>query len=405
MKRAISIFALTLLLPVLSWAPPFALWFQQDSITRNPDGTATGKLVHGAAFDVAQKASVAFTLWDKESSITFGDSQSANSTLDASGRLKWTDSDREIQVYAIAPSDGAEFGGVEYEIHFSARPASNQISLPFTTSPNLDFVKQPILTPLEISRGNARPDNVINSYAVYRSDKGPLHGIPGDADKYRVGKAYHIYRPKAIDARGVEEWGDQDIDTQSGTWTLTFSRAWLDAATYPIIIDPTIGYTTLGGSVDGTGQFANANLWACATSGTTAAATAFYGSTLNLGDSVYVAVYDEGDGDISGNTRLAFSSAIALGNATAFYSAAITPPAFNSGTNYFIEGFSNTVGVFTMYDVGSTDQYTATTAATPPNPHDARGGTQSEKMSVYIDYTASGAATCPRTLLLLGAGC
>jgi len=104
----------------------------------------------------------------------------------------------------------------------------------------LNFYYQPELTPEEIAEGAQRPENVVGSYAVYHASKAN--------NQYKAGKAFHIYRPKIIDADGVEIWGELNVDTQTGKLTVTIPQDFLDKAKYPILVDPTFGYTTLGAS-------------------------------------------------------------------------------------------------------------------------------------------------------------
>lgn len=64
--------------------------------------------------------------------------------------------------------------------------------------------------------------------------------------EYKTGKAFHIYRPKAIDANGVEQWCSLDI--KDGILTVIIPQNFLNKALYPVIVDPTFGYTSAGAS-------------------------------------------------------------------------------------------------------------------------------------------------------------
>ena len=81
------------------------------------------------------------------------------------------------------------------------------------------------------------PEEAINSFAVM---------APGKVKLFQ--KLFHIPRPKAIDDDLTEQWCDLDIDTVAKTMTVKIPWTFLNSATYPIEIDPTFGYTTLGGS-------------------------------------------------------------------------------------------------------------------------------------------------------------
>jgi len=85
-----------------------------------------------------------------------------------------------------------------------------------------------------------RPIDVVGSYAVYHNSKAN--------NEYKTGKAFHIYRPKVYDAEGNEVWGELEIiDNKLKVFV---PQDFLDEATYPVRIDPSFGYTTVGaGSV------------------------------------------------------------------------------------------------------------------------------------------------------------
>ena len=168
-----------------------------------------------------------------------------------------------------------------------------------------------------------------------------------------------------------------------------------------------LGYDTLGASEDNTNLYANANAFTATANGGAQTATACYGGSMDSGTGpVYVGLYDFGDGNISANNRLAVSSVITLTTTAQFVCANISIPAITNGVTYFIEAYSNTDFVNTRYTIGVTDQFTNTTggAASPPDPHITREGTQDARISVYISYAASGGVVCP-SRSMLGVGC
>src|SRR3990167_851680 len=138
--------------------------------------------------------------------------------------------------------DASDKGGFEFEIEIPNKPSVNSLVLPITTK-GLKFYKQPPLPQYLLDRGWYMPENVINSYAVYHETKKDY--IEGQKN-YGTGKAFHIYRPKVTDNLGTWVWIDIDIDALAGTLTLTIPQSFLDAAIYPIVIDPTFGYETAG---------------------------------------------------------------------------------------------------------------------------------------------------------------
>jgi hypothetical protein len=83
-----------------------------------------------------------------------------------------------------------------------------------------DFIKDPFLA---------------GSYAVYKKETFLGEG---------TGKLCHIHRPKIIDARGRWVWGDLSI--MGSSLCITIPENWLSEAAYPVIVDPTIGTSTVG---------------------------------------------------------------------------------------------------------------------------------------------------------------
>lgn len=161
-----------------------------------------------------------------------------------------------------------ENGGVEFDTILYDKPVSNVIRYPIETK-GLKFFYQPPLTE-EITKEQKeqgytatdtaiynkdgkeisyRPENVVGSYAVYHESKAGDYSKIGGKN-YRAGKAFHIYRPKIIDANGKWIWGELNIDEQSGTLTITIDQNWLDNAVYPVKVDPTFGYETVGATGD-----------------------------------------------------------------------------------------------------------------------------------------------------------
>ena len=145
----------------------------------------------------------------------------------------------KTKIYEIG---GFEEGGIEFEVELTEKPNTNVFKYKIQHK-NLDFFYQPALTQKEIDEGANRPENVIGSYAVYHSTK--KNHIQGQTN-YKTGKAFHIFRPEIIDANGNKVWGELDI--KGNTLTITIDQNWLDNAIYPVIVDPTFGYTTMGSS-------------------------------------------------------------------------------------------------------------------------------------------------------------
>src|SRR5271157_3522431 len=158
----------------------------------------------------------------------------------------------DYRFYPLDPAEQMEDGGVEFEFTLNQKPDCNSFVFSIETR-NLVFHYQPELTDDEKAQGRSRPENVIGSYAVYHKLRGNVHNGEAVAQKYKTGKAFHIYRPKVTDAQGNSVWAQLCIDADQGTLTITVPQDFLDSATYPVTVDPTFGYTSLGATSSGYG--------------------------------------------------------------------------------------------------------------------------------------------------------
>lgn len=159
----------------------------------------------------------------------------------------------DYRFYPLDPAEQMEDGGVEFEFTLNQKPDGNVFVFPIETR-NLTFNYQPELTDEEKAQGCERPENVVGSYAVYHAWRVPVHPTEASAEKYRTCKAFHIYRPRVTDADGKSVWATLQVDAEHGTLTVTVDQDFLDTAAYPVVVDPTFGYTTMGGSSYWTGS-------------------------------------------------------------------------------------------------------------------------------------------------------
>jgi hypothetical protein len=114
----------------------------------------------------------------------------------------------------------------EYDCILEKPPETNVISLLIEGAEHFDFFRQPdfIKEPL-----------LAGSYAVYKKETFVGEG---------TGKLCHIHRPEIIDARGRRCWGG--LAVVGNELRITIPERWLGEAAYPIIVDPTIGTSTVG---------------------------------------------------------------------------------------------------------------------------------------------------------------
>jgi len=212
-----------------------------------------------------------------------------------------------------------ELGGLEFELTLKTKPPANTLTFPMKTQ-NLKFYFQPPLTeelnPNEydeitetyaVKNGRVivfRPPEVVGSYAVYHTRKTNIHRSKEDAEKYKVGKAFHIYRPKAADASGNTVWCDLKVDEKKGLLTVTIPQEFLNKAVYPVIIDPTFGYEEVGASAySSSADYIVGSWFSCPEQGTAESITYYvYGSG---GMDCEYGIYRKSDNSLVGHTPTA----------------------------------------------------------------------------------------------------
>ena len=350
--------------------------------------------------------------WDNEVNFSMRAEEDATATTEVVGDVvKYKAKDYEVHQYE-KPEVG-EDGGFEFEWVLPKKPTTNVLTATIQTK-GLDFFYQPELTQQEIDDGAERPENVVGSYAVYhktkrdnrfeedkritgadlaqglsegwvKQDKGKTYVLNQDI---KTGKVFHIYRPKAIDNNGVETWCELNIDEVQGKLTVTTPQDFLDNATYPVRVDPTFGYTTVGGTSAGWG----ANIWRA--SGSVVASNGIVDS---------ISWYWPGSGapnlkgvitDISGNILTNGVSPSVLGTGGAGWKTAsyITKPSVTATTT-FAGGIMDTASSGTsVYDITSADGTNArditNSYSSPTNPTDA-DFLRTTAFSIYATYTES----------------
>jgi len=112
------------------------------------------------------------------------------------------------------------------------------------SSQNADIFFQPPLTQDEIANGDKRPEDVEYSLAIYHAYE--------KNNTYGTGKICHIYRPYWITAKGLK------IPAKTYLIDNLIEYIWRidvpddidikDISNYPLLLDPTFGYTNVGAS-------------------------------------------------------------------------------------------------------------------------------------------------------------
>ena len=287
-----------------------------------------------------------------------------------------------------------ELGGRELEFLLSAKPNRNSISIPFNRA-NITLFYQPPLTEefnqadcevwtetrvkTKDGREFLRPEKVSGSYAVYHASK-------RDND-YKAGKICQIFRPQLTDANGMKAWGAFNRDAeQTGVLQITVPQAFLDSAKYPVVIDPTFGYTSVGGSA-----FACTNIIAA--------------STFNLPE----------NGDVTDIRVYMFVGSSGLGVKCAIYDTsspfnvetlsaevnpgpdydvvwavcAVSPSSPLTAGNHRITAWTGISGSYFYYDSGSANQWGQKAQFYGTFPDPITWDSQAAQMlSIYATYTA-----------------
>lgn len=191
-------------------------------------------------------------------------------------RVKFKTPKMDFEMYEFTEGEG----GFKYVWYLNEKPATNKIEFEIE-SEGLDFFYQPPLneeypqsqncSPTECDSDNDgtldtfRPIEAVGSYAVYHKTKGKMNDINGK--DYKVGKAFHIYRPHLVDANGLEAWGNLHIG--NGIYSVEIPQEFLDSASYPIKSNDTFGDLIYGASnYSGTDDFVGSKFTAPANMGT-----------------------------------------------------------------------------------------------------------------------------------------
>lgn len=325
----------------------------------------------GDSKQVDFKPQVKIMRWDNEVNFSMrAEEKEGAEVVEEEGKIKYITPEYEVHQYS--KPEAGEDGGFEFEWVLPKKPASNVLTATIQTK-GLNFFYQPALTQEEIDEGASRPENVVGSYAVYHKTKGGMNDAAGM--EYKVGKAFHIYRPKAIDAKGTEVWGELNIDEQNGLLKVTIDKDFLDNAVYPVTVDPTFGYTTVGGTpLAGQGAAAPkvasmVDQLLAATSGSTVVSYSVYGNISNVVTPNTIQMTSYTVTSSQPNALLATGTSMTVTNdPPEWYTSSAVSQALTNGVTYCVAlGFSTLTGggeFAPYYDAGSTPGRFSSTSAT-----------------------------------------
>ena len=290
-------------------------------------------------------------------------------------------------------------GGVRFELVLKKkRPAmSNSFSFPLVAK-NLRFSYQPFLTEKETAEGSIRPLNVEGSYAVYHVTK--------KDNPYMAGKAFHIYRPIAEDALGNKAWCSIQFDKyiDPTNMTIMIPQQFLDAATYPVTVDPDFGYTDTGGTWTVIGQAGkapysarNGSAWTMPAGGPFVAnyIRAYVKVEITASADIKVFINQKDSGGAGTHGQIAVKENLDVGaDAGHWEQFTLAGQALTSGINYILNAMAELVSVtYLAYDAnGAIASYFETqTYATPESPWVVNPAGTTWDYSIYCNYSTGGA--------------
>jgi hypothetical protein len=308
-------------------------------------------------------------------------------------KIVWQTNKKTYEFYTLPKTEQMEDGGFEYNIILKEKPDTNIVSLKIETD-DLDFFYTPIeYDEDEIANNAYRPENVKGSYAVYHKTKAN--------NKYKTGKAFHIYRPLIFDSKGKETWGVLNI--KNGILTITIDKNFLNNADYPVSVDPTFGYTTVGGTE---------TQWAANTM------RGWEYTTTEEGSIYHICFYTKATAGttndfrgvvykVSDDSRVTFGAEISNNSTTAVWKcASVTATTLANATAYKIGiWISDEVQSPWLYHDAGLTQYRDNTVyhATnnPPATFTEDVSTADRKISIYASYSCT-SGTCTDTYDVVG---
>ena len=187
--------------------------------------------------------------------------ETGTDSKDAAEKITWSGAKTGAEFYDVAADPGHPAGAIEFNIILKEKPASRFIEFttekkdvelfyqgPLTDLIGVDGIVTATETEGKDKDGNIfirRPENVVYSYAIYHR-RPPANVVGGK--EYRAGKIGHIYRPLITDSTGKKTYGILINDDVNNMLKIEIPEDFYNSAIYPVTVDPTFGYTTIGGT-------------------------------------------------------------------------------------------------------------------------------------------------------------
>ena len=356
-------------------------------------------------------------------SIRYADFETATSEASSKNLIRWKDKKgtTEVHAYPLAKTADTENGDFEVEVVLEEKPKSNIFYFTLTGYENLDFYYQPALNAdamvindpdihncTETECKNIkdetvliRDENIVGSYAVYHKDKTGQY----EHMNYATGKAFHIFRPKVIDAAGNEVWATMNY--QEGVLSITVPEEFLATATYPVIVDPTFGVTSVGASIFQTTSNTDrvSAIKASPTNSGVMSSINFYSSVVSGASTIGVALYRDSAGVPTDLIKSQDWTAYTSVNTTPAWRSGALSEIVQGGVSYWLAMTTDYESRLYYDSVSSSRAYKANNQSfyPPPFPIYFSGVTYDNKrFSIYANYVPNDVPIAPTALQVDG---
>lgn len=304
-------------------------------------------------------------------------------------------------------------GGFKMDILLNEKPDTNIFCYDIENHQDYDFFYQGELTPEEIADGAERPEDIVGSYAVYHKTK--RDHVLGE-ENYATGKVMHIPRPEVWELNNpttTREWAE--LSYNEGELCVTVSALYLEEANYPVRVDPTFGYTTLGGSsnvLNNTSNFIRrGNVFTTTESGALDSITVGLGREQNSSETVHFFLHQINSAGANSHGEIAeVSGSLSLTTSGQFFTQSTSGQSISASTDYVISvapaSFAPAADQQTRYYYDGTssgteinDQVTTFAELTEDPWNKATYTGTIFRMSIYATYTATGGDTPAETFV------
>lgn len=362
------------------------------------------------------KPEVKFSFWNNEAdfSVAYEKVKGKGRYNDNKKLMEWGNGKEKVHAYPLPETDLMEDGGFEIEVVLEEKPKTNIFDFKVNGAEEFDFFYQSGLDEdeylmkeenldyctatkcvnLEGETIAERAENIVGSYAVYHKDKRGSY----DYMDYKTGKAFHILRPKAIDADENEVWAEMDYS--NGVLSVTVPKNFLASATYPVRVDPTFGKTSVGGSVHRT--LSNYDRISAIqvtppNSGFVSSVT-FFSKVISGGATNNAGIYTDNNG-LPGS-RLSYGSNVSV-NTTATWRNSNSSYEVTAGENYWL-AMTTDFSTYIYYDsVPGARAYKYNNSNSYPRPLPASlpgVSFDNKRFSIYVNYTLNEPPASPTLL-------